>query len=218
MVLRAVRLLQRVDHRLPAVHAAPADLAFGRQPLAIVLGDVAGLAEGLGDQLGVAHGVLRPVGGACRRIDADDAVVADAEVAQALAELAGLPHIGDEFLAVRRPSPWPSRRPPAARPAPRWSRWRARVLRRLVGQPLDLVVGEVDVGVGGGMEDVDAVELHAVRPRPWRSGRSWCRGRWAAPNPGPCRRGPATSHCEAWENCSPAAMCPPMRFHFFQRC
>ena len=44
--------------RLPTVHAAPADLAFGGQPLAVVLGDLAGLAERLGDPLLVALRVV----------------------------------------------------------------------------------------------------------------------------------------------------------------
>ena len=60
----AVGLLQRVHHGLPAVHAAPADLAFGGKALAIVLGDIAGLAPGLRDQLGVCGGVLGPIAGA----------------------------------------------------------------------------------------------------------------------------------------------------------
>ena len=38
----------------PAMHAAPADLAFGGEPFAEVFGDVAGLAESLRDALGVA--------------------------------------------------------------------------------------------------------------------------------------------------------------------
>ena len=58
--LGAVDHLQQLQHPLPTVHAAPADLAFGGQPLAVVLGDLAGLAEGLGDPLLIAHRVFVP--------------------------------------------------------------------------------------------------------------------------------------------------------------
>ena len=37
--------LQELHHPLPAVHAAPADFALGGEPLAVVVGDVARLAE-----------------------------------------------------------------------------------------------------------------------------------------------------------------------------
>ena len=43
--------LQKLHHVLPAVHAAPADFALGGEALAMLLGDVAGFAEGLGDRL-----------------------------------------------------------------------------------------------------------------------------------------------------------------------
>ena len=33
--------LEQVDHLPPGVHAAPADLALGGEPLAVVLGDLA---------------------------------------------------------------------------------------------------------------------------------------------------------------------------------
>ena len=84
----AVGLFQRIDHRLPAVHAAPADFTLGGQTLAEILGDVAGLTPGLGDQLGAGDGILGPVGRARGGIDTDDAIFAHAEVAQCLAEFA----------------------------------------------------------------------------------------------------------------------------------
>ena len=65
--------LQKIDHVLPAVHAAPADLAFGRKALAMLLGDVAGLAESLRDRLLVRGGMGGPIMHAGRRIDAHDA-------------------------------------------------------------------------------------------------------------------------------------------------
>ena len=54
--LRPVDHLEQLDIPLPAVHAAPADLAFGREPLAVVLGDVARL-----------RGTCRRSSSCCRR-------------------------------------------------------------------------------------------------------------------------------------------------------
>ena len=157
----AVGRLKRIDHRLPAVHAAPADLAFRCEPFAEILGDVAGLAPGLGDELGVACRILGPVGRARGRVDADDAIRPDAEVPKCLAQLAGLADIRHELRTVLRRAHGraathggPDRRHDGADGEI--------VLRRLVGQRLGLVRREVDVGVGRGMEDVDAVELHAI--------------------------------------------------------
>src|SRR6185369_12615501 len=64
------------------VHAAPADLAFGSKPLAIAVGDVARLAEGGRDPLGIGVRILRPFGGARGGIDPDNAILADAKVAE----------------------------------------------------------------------------------------------------------------------------------------
>ncbi len=55
----AIDHFQKLHHPPPTVHAAPANLSFGGQPLAVVLGDVAGLAERVGDPLAVAHRVSR---------------------------------------------------------------------------------------------------------------------------------------------------------------
>ena len=66
--------LQELQHAFPAVHAAPADLAFRGQALAVVRGDVAGLPKRVGDPLLAAFGVLVPVVDPARRVDADAAV------------------------------------------------------------------------------------------------------------------------------------------------
>ena len=55
----------------------------------------------------------------------------------------------------------------------------------LVGQPLQVVVGRIDADVRIEEEQIDAVELRAVRPAPSRSGRASCRDRSAARRPGP---------------------------------
>src|SRR5580700_1242604 len=92
--------LERIDHRLPAMHAAPADFAFRREALAVRFSHVAGFAEGLGDQPRIAGGVLRPVFDAARRIDTHDARIANAEITQLLADGAGLANHFDEALAI----------------------------------------------------------------------------------------------------------------------
>src|SRR5262245_54642137 len=84
----------------PAVHASPADFAFGRETFAEAFRNVTSLTERFGDSPRVAFGILRPVRGARRRIDADDAVLADAEVAQFPADVTRLPDLGDEVPAV----------------------------------------------------------------------------------------------------------------------
>ena len=69
---------QQLHHPLPTVHAAPADFAFGGQPLAEILGDVAGLAERVGDALLIGLRVpSTTVGGADGRVDPHDAVRAE---------------------------------------------------------------------------------------------------------------------------------------------
>src|SRR5215207_5115340 len=88
--LRTVDRLQQVDHGFPAMHPAPADLSFRRQPLAVALRHVAGLTKGLGDDTGVPGGVLRPFFDGSRRVDAHDAVGAHAQLAQTAGDAAGL--------------------------------------------------------------------------------------------------------------------------------
>ena len=58
--LRAVDHLQQFEHAPPTMHAAPADFALRGEPLAVVLGDLACLAERLGDALLVALGIFAP--------------------------------------------------------------------------------------------------------------------------------------------------------------
>ncbi len=60
--LRPVHHLQQFDHALPAVHASPADLSLGGETLAVIFRDDAGFAKGLRDALGVASGILGPIG------------------------------------------------------------------------------------------------------------------------------------------------------------
>jgi hypothetical protein len=99
------------------MHAAPADLAFGRQPLAVARGDFASLAKRLGDQPGVAFGIFGPLRGAGGRIDAHDSVRPRAQFAQFAPMRQAL-----RTCVTKRPllraRPWPSRRRWGATPAP----------------------------------------------------------------------------------------------------
>ena len=101
-------------------------------------GDVAGLAEGLGDALRVAVGVGRPVVGAGGRVDAHHAVGADAEFAQLAADAARLFHLLDErlrssALPIAEPPPVGGQTGATSEPTAR-----PRV-RDLVGEPPDVV-------------------------------------------------------------------------------
>src|SRR3984957_6414294 len=87
--LRAPDGLQQIDHALPALHAAPADLAFRRQSLAMRLRNVASFAERFCDQFGAGGWILRPFMDARRRIDANDPVRPHAELAQLFCDGAG---------------------------------------------------------------------------------------------------------------------------------
>ena len=62
--LRPIDHLQQLDHVLPAMHAAPADLPFRRQPFAVIFGNVARLRESLRDALRIRLRILRPFRGA----------------------------------------------------------------------------------------------------------------------------------------------------------
>ena len=83
---RHVDLFEQVHVLAPGLHAAPADLALGDEELAVVLRRLGGLAERLGDLLGVALRVLVPGLDAGGGIDADAAGRADAELAHLLAD------------------------------------------------------------------------------------------------------------------------------------
>ena len=74
--------------------------AILREALAERLGDVAGFPECLRDFPGVAAGILRPLGRTRRRIDPDDPVGADTEVAERLADRAGLADLRHELTAL----------------------------------------------------------------------------------------------------------------------
>ena len=65
----------------------------------------------------------------------------------------------------------------------------------LVGQPLQIVIGESMLDVRVEQEQIHAVEFHAVHFRGGREGAAWYPDRWAVPNPDLCRPGRATWRC-----------------------
>ena len=155
---------QQLHHPLPAVHAAPADLAFGREPLAVRFGDVGGLAERLGDPLRVARRILRPVARARGGVDPDHAVLPDAEIAKRATDRAGFLNLRQEFLPIgfvahcgsaagRRPDRRDQRSDDQSTAAD------------AVCQPFQVVSARVDARVRVGEKQIDAVELHAVHGR-----------------------------------------------------
>ena len=153
--------LQQLHHARPAVHPAPANLAFGRQPFAVCLRNVAGSPKCVGNPLGIAVGILGPVSRARRGIDTDDSVLPDAEIPQPLADDTRLAHLIEEALALLLPSDrcttasrWPHRRNQRA------DHEAAR--RHRIAQPLQIVERRVDARVRLEEKQVDSVEPGAV--------------------------------------------------------
>ncbi len=99
--LRPVHHLEQFHVAAPAMHAGPADLAFGGQPFAEALGDVAGFAEGLRRcVLVLAAGILRPFGGAGGRIDADRRRTGGFRDRAVCGRCGRLFHLGEEAAAL----------------------------------------------------------------------------------------------------------------------
>src|SRR5581483_11308426 len=126
--------------------------------------NVACLAEGVGNLPVVGRLVFGPVRRAERRINAHNAVRANADVTELAADLAGFAHLGQEgfalFFGTHRGAPagW----------APDWRDERAddqAARGDLVGKFFQIVVGGINVGVRQREENVHAVELLAVHFR-----------------------------------------------------
>ena len=125
-------------------------------------------------------GSLRPVGRARRRVDADDAVLADAELAQLLADRARLSAPASGTACGPRRCPSPSRRRSAARPARPASRRRSPCARDLVGEPLQIVVASNRCSCADRTGTDRRRRIDAVDARRRPSGRASCRDRSAA--------------------------------------
>ncbi len=146
------------------MHAAPADLAFRRKPLAMIGGDVAGLAKGLRHLGGVAGRVLGPFSDTRRGIDAHDSTLAHAQIAEPPHDPAGLL---DRRKKCGAPLTFIHGRSAAdRRPDRRNGRTdRQTAAAHVVGQRLDPVVVHVDRRVRIRQEQVDTIEFHAVNRR-----------------------------------------------------
>ena len=146
----------------PAMHAAPADFAFGGQAFAVAGGDVAGFAKCFGDQACVAFGILGPLGGAGCGIDAHDAVRPRAQLAQLARDAAGFAHLGDEVAALFRAAH--GRSAAGRRPNRRHQRADASPSdAHFVGEARQIVVAGIDADMRIEQKQVDAVESRAVR-------------------------------------------------------
>ncbi len=153
--------LEGVDHVLPGMHAAPADLALGGESLAVVGGHPAGFAEGLGDPGGVAGGVLGPVLDAVGGVDADDPAIAGTVVVHDFRDAAGLFDGEDEVPAVLLGAE--GRATHRSRPdgSDEGTDFQA-VSGDLVAEGLEVVLGAVDVHVRAEEPEVDPVVFLAV--------------------------------------------------------
>ena len=147
-------------------------------------------------------GILRPLGRARRRVDADDAVLPDAEIAQLLGDRAGLLHLRHEVASGPRRCPSPSRRRSAATPARRPSRprspWREPCRPAPSSRRRSRRCSCAD------RRGTDRRRRTSRRPpRRRRSGRASCRDRSAARRRDrPCRPGRATWRCAASDTCA----------------
>lgn len=153
--------IEQVEHVFPGVHAGPADLPLSGEAFAVVLGDVGRFAEGGCDFFGVAFGVGIPVSGAVSRVDADDAVFADAVLLQNFGDAAGLLHGFDKvrtvFVGAHRGAT------DGARPHGSDEGAHGEAVRGdFVRHGADGVVSGIGIGVRVKEEEIDAVELLAV--------------------------------------------------------
>ena len=147
--------------RFQLCHAAPADFTCGRQTLPMIVCDRAGVSEGIGDPSGVARRIFRPLARTGRRIDTDDAVGPDAQLAQCLADSAGLFDLNEKLLTVglaahsgTAAGGWPYRRDERAddEPTPAYA----------IGEPLEIVASRIDVDMWVEQKKIDAVEFRPV--------------------------------------------------------
>ena len=144
-------------------------------------------------------GSLAQSAGRAGRVDPDDAVRPDAQLAELLAIRQRLADRGRGNSAAAASSPIAeasnqtgATTEPITKP----------LAGDLVGHGLEVLVADVDVDVGVVEEEVDAVELDAVDLGRGGQVEHRLAGRWSARRPGsPCRPRRATSRCAAWGTC-----------------
>src|SRR5205814_5361995 len=84
---------EQLGHPLPAVHTAPADLAFGREPLSEAFRDGACFAEGLRNAACISGRILRPFRRTARGIDPYNSIIPDSDVPQLSCNGTGFPNL-----------------------------------------------------------------------------------------------------------------------------
>ncbi len=90
---------EQLDHVMSAVHAAPADFAFGGEAFAELFGDVARLAERVGDALCVCFWIGGPIGRRAGGVDSHHAVRANADLLERAGDVATFADLSEEVLA-----------------------------------------------------------------------------------------------------------------------
>ena len=111
---------------------------------------------------GVALWIFCPVGRARRGIDPDDSILANAYIAQCFRDATGLRHLREEILRDPSRSPSPIRRRWAAKPGATTeptTKFRAAMLFR---EPLQVVVGGIDIDMRSEQEKIHAIEVRSV--------------------------------------------------------
>src|SRR5262249_37009270 len=98
--LRSIHEHEQFSHVFPAMHSTPTNFPFRGQPFSVVLGDRASLPESFGDTFRIADRILPPLGRTAGGIDANDSVVADADVTKFPADCAGFAHLGQKILSL----------------------------------------------------------------------------------------------------------------------
>src|SRR5262249_30644905 len=97
---RPVHQHKQLRHMLPAVHPAPANFTFCREPFAIVLCDGTALLERLGDTFRITDWIIRPVQRTACGIDANNSVWTNADTSKLLPDRARFADLRKKILSV----------------------------------------------------------------------------------------------------------------------
>src|SRR5579871_6448642 len=82
------------------MHAAPADLAFSRETFSKALGDIARFSKCFRNAASIAAGIRGPLGRRTCRVDTNDSILANAEIAKLFANRAGFSNLRHELCTI----------------------------------------------------------------------------------------------------------------------